>query len=46
MRVFRRGFREKFVGSESAGDYFNIKNLGVLRWVVVVVLVIDFAVDL
>lgn len=24
-RIFRRGFREEFVGSESAGDYFNIQ---------------------
>ena len=29
--MFRRGFREVFVGSESAGDYFNIQNVAFFR---------------
>ena len=30
--MFRRGFREVFVGSESAGDYFNIQKSWCMAW--------------
>lgn len=35
-RIFRRGFREVFVGSESAIDYFNIQKPWCMAWWVVV----------
>ena len=43
MRIFRRGFRKEFVGSESDSDYFNIqKSWCMVWWVVVVVLMVCF----
>lgn len=35
-RIFRRGFRKVFFGSELAGDYFNIQKSWCMGWWVVV----------